>query len=82
MGNTRRPSLAAALVAAARLVHQGQAILGSVWRIIKSCNYIRNVPQAQRLAGAKDRWPVSGTEHGRLTETTSKRGKKDRKQME
>ena len=56
MGNTRRPSLAAAGAAAGRLVpHQGQAIPGSVWRIIKSGNYIRNVPQARRLAGAKDR---------------------------
>lgn len=59
MGNTRHPSLAAATIVAGRLVLPlGQAILGSVWGIIKSCNYIRNVPKAQRAATARERRPV------------------------
>lgn len=54
-GNARRPSLAAAVAAAGRAVlHRGaRGTRGSVWRIIKSCNHVRNVLPALRLAGAK-----------------------------
>lgn len=66
MGNTRRPSLAAAVVAAGRLMlHQGQATLGSVWRIIKSYNYISNVLKHSDWQGQRttDRYHRS-TAHG------------------
>lgn len=38
--------------------HEGQAILRSVWRIIKSHNHIRNVPEAQASVGQRP-WPAS-----------------------